>query len=225
MDLCMVPIGRYISHRIRHTILIVTSSHTVVPVASLYQVIHTNITPSHYRTINSITQLYVYAWNNCVVIIIWWDKRWTRTMDTDVTTDSTRRLTIYHHRPTCQPIPLYVPTQSYITIKYVASQFIYHNWYDSIQPSTVIHSRRRRPPPSPDTKVPSYHRNNNWWHRRWHRWWQLTPYNIVIIYLLCIRICSCTRIRFYLFSYIVYLITKKENQQNVKGKDCVLSQP
>ena len=146
----MVPIGRYISHRIRHTILIVTSSHTVVPVASLYQVIHTNITPSHYRTINSITQLYVYAWNNCVVIIIWWDKRWTRTMDTDVTTDSTRRLTIYHHRPTCQPIPLYVPTQSYITIKHVmlchtTPPSIYHNWFDLIQPLTVINSWRRSP--------------------------------------------------------------------------------
>ena len=38
-------------------------------------------------------------------------------MVTGMTTHSTRILTIqHHHRPTCQPILSYVPTQSYITI-------------------------------------------------------------------------------------------------------------
>ena len=41
-------------------------------------------------------------------------------MDTDMTTNSTRRMTIHHyHCPTCQSIiivSLYAPTQSYITI-------------------------------------------------------------------------------------------------------------
>ena len=45
------------------------SPQMVVTMLSVYQVIRTNVTPS-YTTINSITKLYVYAWNNSVVIII-----------------------------------------------------------------------------------------------------------------------------------------------------------
>ena len=41
----------------------------VVTLSSVYQVINTNMIPS-YRTINRITQLIIYAWNNSVVIIL-----------------------------------------------------------------------------------------------------------------------------------------------------------
>ena len=60
----------HIIHRTWNIILIATSSpHFFVTLSSVYQVIRTNMTPS-YRTINSITQLYVYAWNNSVAIVI-----------------------------------------------------------------------------------------------------------------------------------------------------------
>jgi len=59
----------YLSHRTRHTILIVTSSRMVGRLSSVYQVIPANTTPS-YTTINVITQLYVYVQNNSVVIIL-----------------------------------------------------------------------------------------------------------------------------------------------------------
>ena len=41
----------------------------VALLSSVYQIIRINMTPS-YKTINSITQLYVYAWNNSVVNIL-----------------------------------------------------------------------------------------------------------------------------------------------------------
>mmetsp|Transcript_18423 Transcript_18423/g.20287 ORF Transcript_18423/g.20287 Transcript_18423/m.20287 type:complete len:95 (+) Transcript_18423:87-371(+) len=46
-----------------------TSSRMIVTLSSVYQVITTNMTPS-YKTINSITQFYIYAWSNSVVIVL-----------------------------------------------------------------------------------------------------------------------------------------------------------
>ena len=66
----MVSIGLYIIHRTWHTILIVISSRRmVITLSYVSQVIHINMTPS-YRTINSITQSFVYAGNNTLVIIL-----------------------------------------------------------------------------------------------------------------------------------------------------------
>ena len=75
----MVPIGKYIIHHTKYTILIVV----VLTLSSVYQVICTNMVPSN-RTINCITQLYLaYSclsfWSLCVCIIctddliIWMD--------------------------------------------------------------------------------------------------------------------------------------------------------
>ena len=51
----------------------------------------------HHRNISSIPRLYIYTWNNSVVIIL-------GGTDTDMIINSTRRLTIHHHHPTCQPL-------------------------------------------------------------------------------------------------------------------------
>ena len=112
----MVLIGQYVIHYTQHTLLIAAWHHHEWSLychpctRSSFQRINT--TPS-YKTINSITRLYVYTWNNSVVIILWEQR------DTDMTTNSTRRLTIHHDRPICHPIiivSLYLPTPSYITI-------------------------------------------------------------------------------------------------------------
>ena len=47
-----------------------SSSRMVASLLSMYQVIHTNITSLYYRTIKSITQMYIYAWNNSLVNIL-----------------------------------------------------------------------------------------------------------------------------------------------------------
>ena len=61
-----VPIGQYMIHYSHPT-----SSRVVVTLpSSVYEVIHTNRTPSYYRIINSITQSYVYTWNLSVVNIL-----------------------------------------------------------------------------------------------------------------------------------------------------------
>ena len=51
----MSPIGRHIIHRVQHTILILHHHEVVTLSSSVYEVIHTNMRPSYYRTINSIT--------------------------------------------------------------------------------------------------------------------------------------------------------------------------
>ena len=78
----------YISLYLAWTILIATSSRIAVTPSSVNQFIRSNMTPS-YKTINSITRMYVYAWNNSVVNILG-GKMGT---DTDMTTNSTGRLT------------------------------------------------------------------------------------------------------------------------------------
>jgi len=105
----MVSIGQYIIHRTRHTVLIATSSsQMVVTLSSMYQVIPTNMPPS-YKPINIITQLYVYAWNNSVVIIL-------------VGTDGHGHENSHQHRHTNPKsksiviISSYVATPLYITI-------------------------------------------------------------------------------------------------------------
>ena len=87
-------------------------------------------------------------------------------MDTDVTTNSTRRLISSLTYISIHSIIRTIPTQSHITIKHVMSchttpPSIYHNWFDSIQPSTVINSWQWRPPPvitdnDTDGGIPSY---------------------------------------------------------------------
>ena len=70
---------------------------------------------------------------------------WAEQMDTDVATNSTRRLiSSLTNIPTIIIISSYVPTQSYITIKHVmpchtTPPSIYHNWFDSIQSSRRHH--------------------------------------------------------------------------------------
>ena len=107
----MAPIGQHvILHTQHHNIIIITNScYTVIII--VYQVIHTNTAPS-YRTINSITQVYVNASNKFVVIIICGrndghghDNEFKNEVD---------MLTIII-------VSLYVPTQSYITIKHAMS--------------------------------------------------------------------------------------------------------
>ena len=66
----MGPIGRHVIHRVQHTILILHHHEVVTLSSSVYEVIHTNMRPSYYRTINSITHQYVYTQNNSGVIIL-----------------------------------------------------------------------------------------------------------------------------------------------------------
>ena len=148
----MVPIGQYV---ICYLLFIAPGP-----------VICTNMTPS-YKIINSITQLYVYTWNNRVVIILGGER-----MDTDMTTNSRRRLTIHHHHhPTCQPLFSFRCTYQHNQSGTPCHAIPRHHpfttidliWFDLIQPSsptptnpnssTVIHSQQwwqwQSPPPPP----------------------------------------------------------------------------
>ena len=71
--------------------------------------------PPSYKTINSITLLYVYAWNNSVVnILVGTDEHGHRRDNTDVSRNSTRRLTSsLTNIPNIVIVSSYVPTQSY----------------------------------------------------------------------------------------------------------------
>ena len=92
--------------------------------ASVYEVIHTNMTPSYYRIINSITQSYVYTWNISVVNILGETDGHGHERDNEFK----KKVDM----PTIIIVSLYVPTQSYITIKHVmpchtTPPSIYHN--------------------------------------------------------------------------------------------------
>merc|ERR1712238_350083 len=70
-----------------------------------------NMTPSYDRIINSITQLYVYTWNISVVNILGGTDGHGHGRDNELKKEV--------DMPTSIIVSLYVPTQSYITIKHV----------------------------------------------------------------------------------------------------------
>jgi len=95
MDVCMVPIGQYIIHYTRHVQYYNTDSNIIMN--GRYTIIRTNVAPTH-KTINSISQLYVYTSKNSVAIIL------GDQIDTDMTANSTRLTIHHHHCPTCQSL-------------------------------------------------------------------------------------------------------------------------
>ena len=104
----IVPFGQYIIHHTRHMILIATSSRMVVTLSSVYQVFCTNMIPS-YRTINGITQLIVYAWNNSVGNVL--GETVGHGHDNKFSIDIIQHISIHYYYRFVVP---YVPTPSYI---------------------------------------------------------------------------------------------------------------
>ena len=111
-----VSIGQYVIHPIR------TTDIDVCDMTSVYVSFQLDNTAPSFQTINNIIQLYVYAWNISVVNILGG-------------TDGHKRDNEFKKEvgmPTIIIVSLYVPTQSYITIKHVipchtTPPSIYHN--------------------------------------------------------------------------------------------------
>ena len=117
MGVCMVPIereekrkvcvsiGQYVIHPTR------TTDITACDMTSVYVSFQSDNTAPSFQTINNITQLYIYAWNISVVNILGGtdghghDNKFKKEGD----------------MPTIIIVSLYVPTQSYITIKHAMS--------------------------------------------------------------------------------------------------------
>ena len=136
----------------------------VVILSSMYYVhyhlcIKSSVLIWHHRITNKrITQLYVYTWNNRIVIIPGGER-----MDTDMTTNSRRRLTIHHHhRPTCQPLFSFRCTYQHNQSSTPCHAIPRHHLFTTID---LIQSSCRHQHQTTTTTTTCH---NWWWHRRWH---------------------------------------------------------
>jgi len=113
-----VSIGQYVIHPT------LTTDIDLCDMTSVYVLFRSDNTAPSSQTINSLTQLYVYTWNISVVNIL------NKTDGHGHGHDNEFKKEI--DMPTIIIVSLYVPTQSYITIKHAMSchttpTSIYHN--------------------------------------------------------------------------------------------------
>ena len=134
------------------------------------------MTTSYYRKINSITQLYLYAWNNCVVIIICGrnnehgrDNKFNRKVDIIIDLHTN----LFRHTYPTNTIT-YNNQARYVISYHTTIHLPQLIWFNPAVNSYQFMT----------TTTTTSH--NWWWHRWWHTNWQhgwllqLTPYNLAI---------------------------------------------